>query len=63
MPRTMFAETPLVHNLQNPEYMKILLRKTPRWLLLGNDATSRLPDQKNQNPHDHLMLVSIIGSY
>lgn len=26
MLRTMLAETPLVHNLQNPEYMKILLK-------------------------------------
>ena len=27
MLRTMLAETPLVHNLQNPEYMKILLKE------------------------------------
>ena len=27
MLRTMLAETPLVKNLQNPDYMKILLKK------------------------------------
>lgn len=29
MLRTMLAETPLVKNLQNPDYMKILLKETP----------------------------------